>query len=201
MAKTGIFSSSADFQNRYFGDWEKLRMFLDNYRGVHKDCKIGFVGGVWDLKHLAHERYLEKAKELVDLLVVGVDTDEFTRARKNRPGIERPLISLLLRAESIAHVRSVDVITYVTEDFVSLLEHIKPDVLVFSKTTTDLAAKKRKSYGKYVKEIVLLPPQAPPEEISTSSRIRDISLAALKHAEVSAIDAIKTSFEEVKKDL
>jgi bifunctional ADP-heptose synthase (sugar kinase/adenylyltransferase) len=156
---------------------------------------------VWDLKHIAHDRYLEAAKDLVELLVVGVDTDEFTKARKKSNGPDRPIIPLLQRAEGISYLRSADLITKVTEDFVGLLKAVRPDVLIFSKTTTDLAEKKRQEYGEYAGRIELLEPQAPPEEVSTTARIKSIAEAALKQAEAAAHSALEKSFEELKKEL
>ena len=53
--------------------------------------KIGLVQGSWDLFHIGHLRYMKKAKELCDYLIVGMDSDEKIRLRK---GPSRPIILL-----------------------------------------------------------------------------------------------------------
>ena len=51
--------------------------------------RIVFTNGVFDLLHLGHLRYLERARSLGDALVVGVNSDESTRRMK---GSARPLV-------------------------------------------------------------------------------------------------------------
>ena len=201
MPKTGIFSDKSDFENRFKEDWKVLKEYLCSYRKVHTGCRIGLVGGVWNFKHIAHERYLEKAKELVDLLVVGVDDDVFTKTRKEKYNSQRPLQPFLQRAESISHVRSVDVITKVNENFIGLLKAVRPDVLIFSRSTTDLTQEARDKYEKYVGEIVVLEAQAPPSEISTSALITSIADAALTNAKRATLSAIEEAFEKVRGDI
>ena len=50
---------------------------------------IGLVQGSWDLFHLGHLKYIKKAKELCDYLIVAMDSDEKIRKRK---GNGRPII-------------------------------------------------------------------------------------------------------------
>lgn len=177
MVKHGVFSDRPDFEARYYPDYEKLKEVIESIRKHHK-YSIGLVGGVWDLIHEGHMAYIMKASEFVDMLVVGVDTDEFTRSRpkKSPEGVQRPLIPYESRARCIAYQRGVGLITRVTEDFDSVLKAVCPDVLVFSETTTDLAASKREYYLKtgWVGRIEFLPPQAPPDLVSTTARIEQL---------------------------
>jgi D-beta-D-heptose 7-phosphate kinase/D-beta-D-heptose 1-phosphate adenosyltransferase len=53
------------------------------------DYKIVLTQGVWDLIHEGHAKYLQKAKEFGDILIVAVDTDEVVRYRK---GPNRPIV-------------------------------------------------------------------------------------------------------------
>jgi rfaE bifunctional protein nucleotidyltransferase chain/domain len=71
-------------------------------------------------------RYLEGAKALGDLLVVGINCDEQVRALK---GNGRPLVSEQERAEIVSALRAVDLVTIFSEPTVEeLLRAIRPDV-------------------------------------------------------------------------
>lgn len=66
--------------------------------------KIVYTAGVWDLYHVGHENMLRRSKELGDLLIVGVVTDEGAAAYKGR----QPVYSELQRLKIIQSVRYVD---------------------------------------------------------------------------------------------
>ncbi len=89
-------------------------------------ARIVFANGCFDVLHVGHIRYLEAARALGDLLVVGVNADEQVRALK---GAGRPFVSERERAEVIAALRAVDLVTIFTEPTVeALLLAIRPDV-------------------------------------------------------------------------
>lgn len=67
--------------------------------------RVGFTSGAFDLLHAGHADYLEKAKALCDILVVGVNTDESVRAYK---GPDRPIVPESARIKVIAALESVD---------------------------------------------------------------------------------------------
>src|SRR5918996_1380092 len=73
-----------------------------------KGARVVLANGCFDILHVGHIRYLEGAKELGDLLVVGVNGDEQVRAQK---GEGRPLVPERARAEIIAGIRAVDYVT------------------------------------------------------------------------------------------
>src|SRR3954469_2134306 len=81
-------------------------------------ARIVFANGCFDLLHVGHVRYLEGAKALGDLLVVGVNSDEQVRAQK---GEGRPFMPERERAEIIASIRAVDFVTVFTEPTVGQL--------------------------------------------------------------------------------
>ena len=84
------------------------------------------ANGCFDLLHVGHIRYLEAAKTLGDLLVVGVNSDEQTRRLK---GDGRPLVSQDQRAQIISALEAVDFVTIFDEPTVEqLLLVLKPDV-------------------------------------------------------------------------
>ena len=100
---------------------EKIRIARE------KGKKIGLVQGSWDLFHLGHLSYLQKAKELCDFLVVGMDSDEKIKYRK---GNKRPIIPLEERYAMIEKLGIADVIAVkgLNEAHWELIKTIKPDV-------------------------------------------------------------------------
>jgi len=87
---------------------------------------IVLANGCFDLLHVGHIRYLEGAKALGDVLIVGVNSDAQTRALK---GESRPFAPEAERAEMIAGVRVVDLVTIFDEPTVEqLIRDIRPDV-------------------------------------------------------------------------
>jgi D-glycero-beta-D-manno-heptose 1-phosphate adenylyltransferase len=88
--------------------------------------RIVLANGCFDVLHVGHVRYLQGAKELGDLLVVGINSDEQVRVLK---GKGRPIMSERQRAEIIAAVEPVDLVTIFDEPTVTeLLLALKPDV-------------------------------------------------------------------------
>ncbi|HEX8119245.1 MAG TPA: adenylyltransferase/cytidyltransferase family protein [Pyrinomonadaceae bacterium] len=89
-------------------------------------ARVVFANGCFDLLHVGHVRYLEAAKGLGDLLVVGVNSDEQVRRLK---GEGRPFVSERERAEVIASLRAVDYVTVFHEPTVTeLLLALRPDI-------------------------------------------------------------------------
>jgi rfaE bifunctional protein nucleotidyltransferase chain/domain len=90
--------------------------------------RIVFTNGHFDLLHIGHIRYLQAARGHGDVLVVGVNDDASTAARK---GAGRPIIPASERAETLAALASVDaavVFTGMTAD--EPIRLLKPDVYV-----------------------------------------------------------------------
>jgi rfaE bifunctional protein nucleotidyltransferase chain/domain len=88
-------------------------------------AKIVLANGCFDLFHVGHLRYLEGAAHLADVLVVAVNSDEQARKLK---GEDRPHTPQDERAEIVAGVRCVDIVTIFEEPTVEeLLLAIKPD--------------------------------------------------------------------------
>ncbi len=88
--------------------------------------RIVFANGCFDVLHVGHVRYLESAKTLGDLLIVGINSDAQTRRLK---GKGRPLIPQDQRAEIISSIEAVDLVTIFDEPTVTeLLLAVKPDI-------------------------------------------------------------------------
>src|SRR5918912_115480 len=89
-------------------------------------ARIVLANGCFDILHVGHVRYLEAARALGDLLVVGINSDEQVRRLKG-PG--RPFVPERERAEVIASLRAVDLVTIFAEPTVEeLLRALRPDV-------------------------------------------------------------------------
>ena len=87
---------------------------------------VVLANGCFDVLHAGHVRYLEAAKSIGDLLVVGINSDEQVVMLK---GEGRPLLPELERAEIVAALAAVDLVTIFNEPTVAeLLLAIKPDI-------------------------------------------------------------------------
>ena len=84
------------------------------------------ANGCFDILHAGHVRYLEGARALGDLLVVGINSDEQVARLK---GAGRPVLPERERAELVASLQAVDLVTIFPEPTVTeLLLALKPDV-------------------------------------------------------------------------
>lgn len=94
---------------------------------IRKQGKIiGFTNGCFDILHVGHVRYLCAAKSMVDVLIVGVNSDESVRALK---GPQRPVIPDIFRAEVLSALRCVDYVTIFSERTAErIVEAIRPDI-------------------------------------------------------------------------
>src|SRR5262245_59297354 len=89
-------------------------------------AKIIFANGCFDVLHVGHVRYLAGARELGDVLVVGINSDEQVALQK---GAGRPVLPEMERAEIVAALESVTYVTIFDEPTVEeLLLELKPDV-------------------------------------------------------------------------
>jgi len=90
--------------------------------------KIVFTNGCFDLLHVGHIRYLEMAKALGDILVVGVNSDDSVRRLK---GQARPILPEEERAEVLSGLGCVDYVTIFDESTpLELITSLQPHVLV-----------------------------------------------------------------------
>lgn len=89
---------------------------------------VVFTNGCFDLLHLGHVDYLEKARELGDRLIIGLNTDNSVSRFK---GPERPLQAQGSRARILASLQFVDLVVFFNEDTpFDLISALIPDVLV-----------------------------------------------------------------------
>ena len=111
---------------------EKIRKREDLARIIQdlkaKGKRIIFTNGCFDLLHIGHVRYLEEAKSLGDILVVGVNSDASVRGLK---GSSRPILPEEERAEILSGLGCVDYVTIFDESTpLNLISLLLPHVLV-----------------------------------------------------------------------
>lgn len=90
--------------------------------------RVVFTNGGFDLLHLGHVNYLQRARAFGDLLVVGVNSDASLRQLK---GPQRPLVPAAERAEMLAALGCVDAVTIFDEPVATpLIALLRPSVYV-----------------------------------------------------------------------
>lgn len=106
---------------------EELLSALADERATGK--RIVFTNGCFDLMHVGHTRYLQAAKALGDVLVVGVNSDASVRTLDKGP--DRPIVPQAQRAEVLGALDCVDFVTIFDESNpLQLIAAVQPDVLV-----------------------------------------------------------------------
>lgn len=91
-----------------------------------KDQKVVFTNGCFDILHLGHVDYLEKAAAKGDRLIVALNTDASVSQLK---GPNRPVNNENARARLIAALSFVDAVTFFSDDTpFSLIKELIPDV-------------------------------------------------------------------------
>jgi rfaE bifunctional protein nucleotidyltransferase chain/domain len=104
---------------------EQLSAILPDWK---KKGKIVFTNGCFDILHFGHVDYLEKARNLGQKLIVGLNTDTSVQRLK---GPDRPICDETSRAHVMASLEFVDaVILFDEETPLELISFIKPDILV-----------------------------------------------------------------------
>ncbi len=132
-----------------------------------RGSRIVLANGCFDILHAGHVRYLEGARELGDILVVGVNSDAQVARLK---GAGRPILPEAERAELVASLQAVDLVTIFSEPTVTeLLLAMKPDVHAKGTDYTAETVPERdvvRSYGGRVRIV------GDPKDHSTSELIR-----------------------------
>jgi D-glycero-beta-D-manno-heptose 1-phosphate adenylyltransferase len=106
---------------------DRLLPVLSSERAKGK--RVVFTNGCFDLMHIGHTRYLQAAKALGDVLVVGVNSDASVRTLNKAP--DRPIVPEAQRAEVLAALGCVDfVVIFDESDPLQLITAVQPDVLV-----------------------------------------------------------------------
>ncbi|EHV1040638.1 D-glycero-beta-D-manno-heptose-7-phosphate kinase [Campylobacter lari] len=129
VAKVGSVSVSLEeIKNLKKASFEDKIKSKEELVKLLQDQKVVFTNGCFDIMHYGHIKYLEKAKKLGDILVVGLNSDESVKRLK---GNSRPINLEFQRACMLASMYFVDYVVIFNEDTpYELIEFLKPDVLV-----------------------------------------------------------------------
>jgi cytidyltransferase-like protein len=173
-----IFGPGANFKNRFIEDYDRLAEITNSLKKLN--LKSVLVTGTFDLTHIGHARYLERAKERGAVVIVGVDPDAAVKIRK---GPRRPVVPHKERLEMLSHLRHVDLVT-LTNDYdekgisgYDLIKTIRPDIFVISEMNK-YTQRQLQSIKKYASELVILPVQA---ETTTSAKIRLLTMDVVEN--------------------
>jgi rfaE bifunctional protein nucleotidyltransferase chain/domain len=131
---------------------------------------IVLANGCFDVLHAGHVRYLQGARALGDVLVVGVNSDAQVARLK---GVGRPILPEQDRAEIVASLGAVDLVTIFYEPTVTeLLLALRPDIHAKGTDYTEETVPERdvvRSYGGHVRIV------GDPKDHSTSEILRKVS--------------------------
>lgn len=131
--------------------------------------RIIFANGCFDPLHVGHVRYLQGAKALGDLLIVGLNSDEQVRRLK---GAGRPLVPEDQRAEVISSLEAVDFVIIFNELTVeSLLLELRPDVHAKGTDYTEDTVPEREVVRSYGGTVAIV---GDPKDHSSSELLRQI---------------------------
>jgi rfaE bifunctional protein nucleotidyltransferase chain/domain len=132
--------------------------------------RIVLANGCFDILHAGHVRYLEGARALGDVLVVGINSDEQVARLK---GAGRPVLPERERAELVASLQAVDLVTIFAEPTVTeLLLALKPDVHAKGTDYTEETVPERDVVRSYGGRVAIV---GDPKNHSTSEILKKVS--------------------------
>ena len=133
-------------------------------------ARIVLANGCFDILHVGHVRYLQGAKALGDLLVVGVNSDDQVASLK---GAGRPILPAIERAEIVASLDAVDLVTIFSEPTVeALLLALKPDIHAKGTDYTEDTVPERDVVRSYGGQVAIV---GDPKKHSTSEMIAGLA--------------------------
>jgi rfaE bifunctional protein nucleotidyltransferase chain/domain len=101
---------------------------LETFLGQNQGKKIVFTNGCFDILHKGHVTYLNEARKLGDLLLVGLNSDASVKRLK---GPERPINNELDRQFVLSQLKAVDFVEIFDQDTpLELILKVKPSILV-----------------------------------------------------------------------
>ncbi|MBN1897553.1 MAG: D-glycero-beta-D-manno-heptose 1-phosphate adenylyltransferase [Spirochaetes bacterium] len=144
------------------GQDERSGIFMDYQKIAHlagslkkKGKRIVFTNGVFDILHIGHIRYLRSARELGDVLIVGVNSDSSVKQFKDR---SRPYVSQFARCEVLASLKCVDYcIIFHERDPKKIISLIKPHIHTKGGDYSMDQIRERKVVEQFKGKVVLLP--------------------------------------------
>jgi len=167
MASIALHSPTADFEHRLLHSLADVTKAVRELK--HAGSRVVLTSGSFDLIHLGHVKYLARAKERGDVLLVGVDSDAKIRRRK---GDDRPMVPQAERLEMLAYQRPVDLIYLKHDDDPrwGLIKAAEPDVLVLT-AGHSYTPEEQKALLEFCGRIEVVERQS---DVTTSERIRQM---------------------------
>lgn len=130
-------------------------MTIEEVWRARQGKRLVFTNGVFDILHAGHVQYLEQARALGDMLIVGINSDESVQRLK---GPSRPFNSQEDRAKVLGALRCVDgVLLFEEQTPCALIEALKPDVHVKGGDYREENLPEAKIVRGYGGEVVILP--------------------------------------------
>ena len=135
---------------------------LDELLKIRQDAReqnlrVVWTNGCYDILHAGHVTYLQKSKQLGDMLIVGLNSDRSIRATK---GPLRPIVDEHERAIVISALACVDYVIIFQEDSpLNIIEKLKPDIYAKGGdyTIDTINQEERRLVESYGGEIALIP--------------------------------------------
>jgi cytidyltransferase-like protein len=196
MSVKSILSNSVRLSDRFIPDPIELAKTIATLR----ECgnTVSMTQGVYDLIHPGHTRYIERAKSFADVLVVAVDSDEYTRKRKQKANERRPVVPFEERLELLANLRTVDILTVRElkehdEDPMHIIRVVHPDVLVMSRSTADVGEEWYAKLREHCGRLEVLDPQA---LVTSTSRLRELMMDGAGGLVDCITEAIENHFQQ-----
>ncbi|MEX0650134.1 MAG: HAD-IIIA family hydrolase [Candidatus Andersenbacteria bacterium] len=170
---------------------EELAPQVEQWRKEGK--KVGFTSGSFDIIHAGHVSYLEKAKDMCDILIAGVNTDESVKSYK---GPDRPIVPEESRVNMMAALESIDyVFTFNERRNRTNLEVLKPTYYIKAGDYKKEELTSNDVVEKHGGEVILLPLE---EGFSTTNLINKILQVYGDKSEEMHEDATVKSKSEVR---
>ncbi len=188
----GIFGEGSKSNDRFVPDFDRLTEMVNAMKTI--GMRIVLSQGTFDFIHIGHFLYLEKARAMGDVLIVGIDSDEKVRQRK---GPDRPIVSQEERVQMLTHVRHVDLVTIkhaITPKW-ELIKRVRPDVLVATKET--YTPEQLQQLKEYCAEVVVLEPQA---TTSTSAKLRRLNIGLSNKMKEAISKSIEDAFDKLNSE-
>jgi rfaE bifunctional protein nucleotidyltransferase chain/domain len=146
---------------------DELRLIVAELHSLRRE--VVFANGCFDLIHVGHIRYLQKAKELGDVLIVGINRDPWVTILK---GEGRPLQSDTERAEVVASLDCVDyVLLFDAPTVDGILKELRPDVHAKGTDYTEESVPERETVRAYGGRVAIA---GDPKDHSTRDLIKVI---------------------------
>lgn len=154
----------------------KKNITLENIDQIKRDTKkVVLVGGVFDILHYGHVRFLEEAKKKGDILIVAIEPDSKVKKTK---GEGRPINSAPIRSHVIASLACVDYVLVLpelntNEDYFHITKTIAPTIIAVTEGDP-MIEEKRKQIESLGGTLEIVTPTIPTP--STTQLIKLLSL-------------------------